>query len=174
MNSDISGADSAVPGRDRPGDVRITRAADSWSPRRSLAARLLWYVVPVALVPAAIYWVAGDRIGAEQQNTILSTLLVDARRQEKQTLADQAADRVRQIGDAKREVMDIARRAAAESSTALEAGPDAKLPAERLVDEAGGLLRTSGHGVSVAMVSRRRPFAGEARRDLAATRRLEA
>ena len=137
-------------------------------------ARLLWYVVPVALVPAVVYWVLGDHIGADQQNTILSTLLVDARRQERQTLSDQAADRVRQIGDDKRDVMDIARRAAAESSRALEAGPDPSLPAETLVDEAGGLLRTAGRGVSVAMVSRRRGLDGEALRDLAATRRLEA
>ncbi len=174
MNSDISGGSSAVSGRYSPAAARTTRDADSWSPRRSLAARLLWYVVPVALVPAVVYWVAGDRIGAEQQNTILSTLLVDARRHERQTLSDQAADRVRQIGDDKREVMDIARRAAVESSRALDAGPDPKLPAETLVDEAGGLLRTSGRGVSVAMVSRRRPIAYEARRDLASTRRLEA
>ena len=174
MNSDISGASSAVSGRYDSGEGRTARDSGGWSPRRSLAARLLWYVLPVALVPAAVYWVAGDRIGAEQQSTILSTLLADARRQEQETLSGQAADRVRRIGDDKRDVMDIARRAAVESAKALEAGPDPKLPAETLVNEAGGLLRTSGRGVSVAMVSRRHALAGEARRDLAATRRLEA
>jgi signal transduction histidine kinase/HAMP domain-containing protein len=174
VNSEISGPDSAVSARDRPGEAQRARDADAWSPRRSLAARLLWYVVPVALVPAAVYWVAGDRIAAEQQNTILSTLLADASAHERQMLSDQAADRVRQIGDHKRDVMEIARRAAAEASQALEAGPDPKLPAESLVDEPGGLLRTAGLGVSVAMVSRQRRLGAQTRRDLAATRRLEA
>jgi signal transduction histidine kinase/HAMP domain-containing protein len=137
-------------------------------------ARLLWYVVPVALIPAAVYWVAADRIGAEQQASILSTLLLNARRQEEQTLSREASDRARQISDAAREVVNVALRAAAISAEALEAGPDPELAEELLVDEPGGLLRTLGRGVSAAAVSRRRGLVNEARRDLSATRRLEA
>ena len=80
-----------------------------------------------------------------------------------------------QIGDAAREVVRHRRgRRPPRRSGALEAGPDPKLPAETLVDEPGGLLRSPGSGVSAAMVSRQRGLVAEARRDLAATRRLEA
>jgi signal transduction histidine kinase/HAMP domain-containing protein len=174
VNADVSGANSAVSGHDRSGETEALRDAGAWNPRRSLAARLLWYVVPVALVPAAVYWVIMDRIGAEQRESLLATLIIDARRHEAQTLSEEAADRVREIGDATRKVVSIARQAAAEAVRALEAGPDPKLPAEALVDEPGGLLRSPGSGVSVAMVSRRRGLVAEARRDLGATRRLEA
>jgi len=174
VNADVSGANSAVSGHDRSGETEALRDASAWNPRRSLAARLLWYVVPVALVPAAMYWVIVDRIGAEQRESLLATLIIDARRHEAQTLSEEAADRVREIGDATRKVVSIARQAAAEAVRALEAGPDPKLPAEALVDEPGGLLRSPGSGVSVAMVSRRRGLVAEARRDLGATRRLEA
>ncbi|MGZ6970709.1 MAG: sensor histidine kinase [Thermoanaerobaculia bacterium] len=145
-----------------------------WSPRRSLVARLLWYVVPVALVPAAVYWIIGDRIGAEQRESLLQTLTLDARRHEAQTLSEDAVDRVRAIESAAGEVISIVRRSGEEARRALEAGPDPKLPAETLVDEPGGLLHSPGRGVSAAVVSRQRGLVAETRRDLAATRRLEA
>jgi len=84
---DDSGTNSGVSGRSPSDETLALREAGAWNPRRSLVARLLWYVVPVALIPAAVYWVAADRIGAEQQASILSTLLADARRQEEQTLS---------------------------------------------------------------------------------------
>ncbi|MGZ6989202.1 MAG: hypothetical protein ACXVH0_09605, partial [Thermoanaerobaculia bacterium] len=175
MNGDDdSGTNSGVSGRPPSGETFALREAGAWNPRRSLVARLLWYVVPVALIPAAVYWVAADRIGAEQQASILSTLLADARRQEEQTLSREASDRARQISNAAREVVDVALRAAAISAEALEAGPDPELAEELLVDEPGGLLRTLGRGVSAAAVSRKRGLVAEARRDLSATRRLEA
>jgi signal transduction histidine kinase/HAMP domain-containing protein len=171
---DDSGTNSGVSGRLPSGETLAFRETGAWNPRRSLVARLLWYVVPVALIPAAVYWVAADRIGAEQQASILSTLLADARRQEEQTLSREASDRARQISNAAREVVDVALRAAAMSAEALEAGPDPELLEEPLVDEPGELLRTLGRGVSAAAVSRRRGLVNEARRDLSATRRLEA
>jgi signal transduction histidine kinase/HAMP domain-containing protein len=137
-------------------------------------ARLLWYVVPVALVPAAVYWLAVDGIGREQQQGIRATLLGDARLNEERALSEDAADRLRQIAGATREVVAIAQRAAEQARRALEDGPDPKLPAEPLVEEASGLIRTTGHGVSAAMVSRATGLGIMARRDLAATRRLEA
>ncbi len=66
------------------------------------------------------------------------------------------------------------RRAGVETARALEAGPDPDRPAEDLVDEPGGTLRSARPGVSVAMVSRRTGLTPQAKRDLAATRRLEA
>ncbi|MCM3876792.1 MAG: ATP-binding protein, partial [Thermoanaerobaculia bacterium] len=68
----------------------------------------------------------------------------------------------------------LARRAAEYARRALEDGPDPKLPAEPLVEDAGGLLHTAGRGVSAAIVSRATGLGPQARRDLAATRRLEA
>ena len=174
MKPDISGTSAAVSGLTRSGGLQPFRDAGAWNPRRSLAARLLWYVVPVALVPAAVYWLAADRIGREQQQGIRATLLAEARHHEEQTLSEEAADRLRQIADASRNVVAIVHRAAEQARRALEDGPDPGLPAEPLVDEAGGLLRTAGHGVSAAMVSRRTGLGSLARSDLAATRRLEA
>lgn len=174
MKPDISGTSAAVSGRTRSEEMRVSRDGGAWSPRRSLAARLLWYVVLVALVPAAVYWLAVDRIGREQQQGIRATLLGEARQHEEQTLSEEAADRLRQIADATRAVVAIAHRAAAHARRALEDGPDPKLPAEPLVEDAGGSLHTTGHGVSAAMVSRANGLGTRARRDLAATRRLEA
>ncbi len=174
MSPEISGASSDDSGPVRSGDAPALRDAGTWNPRRSLVARLLWYVVPVALVPAAVYWVIVDRIAAAQQESLLQTLITDARRHEARTLSEDAADRVRAITNAAGEVITIVRRAAEESRRALAEGPDPTLPAETLVDEPGGLLRTPGNGVSAAIVSRERGLVPEARRDLAATRRLEA
>jgi signal transduction histidine kinase/HAMP domain-containing protein len=137
-------------------------------------ARLLWYVVPVALVPAAVYWLAVDGIGREQQRGIRDTLLGEARFHEAQTLSEGASDRLRQIADAAREIVAIVHRAAEDASRALENGPDPKLAAESLAEDAGGLLRTTGRGVSAAAVSRAAGLETRARRDLASTRRLEA
>jgi signal transduction histidine kinase/HAMP domain-containing protein len=173
VKADISGT-SAVSGRTRSDETQTYRDAGAWNPRRSLVARLLWYVVPVALVPAAVYWLAVDRIGREQHQEIRATLLSDARHHEEQTLSDEAADRLRQIADATRSVVAIAHRAAEHARRALEDGPDPKLSAEPLAEDASGLLHTTGLGVSAAMVSRAAGLSEKARRDLAATRRLEA
>jgi len=172
--SDISDPSAAVSGLIRSGETQAVRDAGAWNPRRSLVARLLWYVVPVALVPAAVYWLSVDRIGREQQQSIRATLLSEARHHEEQALSEEAADRLRQIADATRNVVVIAHRAAEHARRALEDGPDPKLPAEPLVEDPSGLLHTTGHGVSAAMVSRATGLGAEARRDLAATRRLEA
>ena len=159
--------------------ARATRrpfgSTGTWNPRRSLVARLLWYVVPVALVPAAVYWVIGDRIGAEQRESLLQTLIVDARRHEARTLSEDAADRVRAIG---------ARKPAKSSPSSAEPprrrgmrwrrGRTRSFRRKRSSTSPDGLLRSPGRGVSAAMVSRQRGLDAEARRDLAATRRLEA
>src|ERR1035438_5556436 len=134
MSSEFSSANSEESGRVRSSDTPTLRDTGMWNPRRSLVARLLWYVVPVALVPAAVYWVIGDRIGAEQRESLLATLIVDTRRHEARTLSEDAGDRVRAIGNAAGEVISIVRRSAEESRRVLEEGPDPKLPAEALID----------------------------------------
>jgi signal transduction histidine kinase/HAMP domain-containing protein len=171
---EIPAADSEDSGQVRPDDAPFTRNTGAWEPRRSLAARMLWYVVPVALVPAAVYWIIADRIGADQRQSLLETLIREARSHEARTLSEDAADRLRTIGKAADEVASITRRAAEEARRVLEEGPDPKLPAEELVDEEGGVLHSPARGVSAAIVSRLRGLDADARRDLAATRRLEA
>jgi hypothetical protein len=163
VKPDISGTSGAVSGRTRSEETQAFRDAGAWNPRRSLVARLLWYVVPVALVPAAVYWLAADRIGREQQQSIRATLLSEARLHEEQALSEAAADRLRQIAGATRDVVAIAHRAAEHARRALEDGPDPKLPAEPLVVDASGLLHTTGHGVSAAMVSRATGLGAQAR-----------
>ena len=149
-------------------------ARDAWSPRRSLGARLALYLVPVAVIPALIYWVLVDRETDAAEQRLLEALVADAHRQEERALRGEADDKVRVIGDATRRLETIARRAAVETARALEAGPETDAPPEPLLDEPGGPLRTARAGVSVGLVSRRAASTREARHDLAATRRLEA
>jgi signal transduction histidine kinase len=150
------------------------RARDAWSPRRSLGARLALYLVPVAVVPALIYWVLVDRETDAGERRLFEALAADAHRQEAQALREGADDAVRMVGEAAKRLATIARRAAVETARALEAGPEADAPPETLLDEPGLPLKTARPGVSVGLVSRRAASAREARRDLAATRRLEA
>ena len=135
MIPEISGANPEDSGDVRAGDAAAVRDTGIWEPQRSLAARMLWYVVPVALVPAAVYWIIADRIGAHQRESLLQTLILEARQHEARTLSEDAAERIRSIGNEAGEVVAIVRRSAEEARRALEAGPDAKLPAEALVDE---------------------------------------
>jgi signal transduction histidine kinase/HAMP domain-containing protein len=144
------------------------------NPRRSLGARLVLYLLPVAVVPALVYWLLVDRETDQGEKQLLETLLADAHRQEVQVLRDEADDSVRTIGDFVRKLETIVRRAGVETARALEAGPDPDRPAEELLDEPGGPLRSARPGVSVAMVSRKAGLTAQTRRDLAATRRLEA
>ena len=120
MKPDISDPSAAVSGRVRSGETQSLRNAGAWNPRRSLAARLLWYVFPVAVVPAAVYWLAADRIGREQQQNIRATLLSEAHRHEELALSEEAADRLRQIADAARDVVTITHRAAENARRALD------------------------------------------------------
>ncbi len=154
--------------RDSPGGWR-----DAWDPRRSLGARLVLWLLPVAVVPALVYWLLVDRETGRSEQKLLETLLADAHRQEAQSLRDDADDEARVISDATRKLATIVRRAGVETARALEAGPDPERPAEELVDESGGPLRSARSGVSIAMVSRKTGLTAQARRDLAATRRLE-
>jgi signal transduction histidine kinase/HAMP domain-containing protein len=147
---------------------------DAWNPRRSLGARLVLYLVPVAVIPALVYWLAVDRETDRGEQQLLETLLADANRQELQVAREETDDAVREIGDYAQKLATIARRAGVETARALEAGPEPDRPAEELVDEPGGPLRSARPGVSVAMVSRRVGLTAQVRRDLAATRRLEA
>ncbi len=160
----------AAPGREEP----PARPRDAWNPRRSLGARLVLYLVPVAVVPALLYWLAVDREHERNEQHLLETLLADAHRHEAQALREEADDAALSIGDAAQKLVTIVRQAAVETARALEAGPDPDRPAEALVDEPGGPLRSARSGVSVAMVSRRTGLTAEAKRDLGATRRLEA
>lgn len=155
-------------------DEPPARARDAWSPRRSLGARLALYLVPVAVVPALIYWLLVDRATDGSEQRLLEALVADAHRQEAQALRGDADDAVRATGEAMRHLATIARRAAVETALALEAGPETDEPPETLVDEPGLPLRTARAGASVGLVSRRAASPREARRDLAATRRLEA
>ena len=150
------------------------RTKDAWNPRRSLGARLGLYLVPVAVIPALVYWLAVDRETDRSEERLLETMLADAHRQEAKSLRDDADDAVRTIEFTAKGLVTIVRHAGVETARALEAGPEAGRPAEELVDEPGSPLRSARPGVSVAMVSRLAGLTPQARRDLEATRRLEA
>ena len=149
-------------------------ASVTWSPRRSLGARLVLYLLPVAVVPALVYWLAVDRETDRGEQRLFETLVADAHRQEARLLRESAESAVRSIESASDKLAGIVRSAAAETAGALEAGPEPGRPPEELVDEPGGPIRTARSRASVAIVSRRTGVTREARRDVEATRRLEA
>ncbi|HEY3348505.1 MAG TPA: HAMP domain-containing sensor histidine kinase [Thermoanaerobaculia bacterium] len=160
------------------GDVHAREEAalggrGTWSPRRSLGARLVLYLLPVAVLPALVYWLLVDRQRDRDEQQLLETLLADARRQETRALHEEASDAVRTISDSAGRLVTLVRRVGLEAGRALEAGPDANLPAEEMLDDPGGLLRSAYPGASIAVVSRRTGLTPRALRDLAATRRLE-
>ena len=167
------------PGIEDSGSLPVREAAPqeargAWSPRRSLGARLVLYLLPVAVVPVLVYWLAVDRETKRGEQRLHDTLLADAYRHEVTSLRKEVDNRAREIEGAARAVATVARRAGVETARALEAGPEPDRPPEELVDEPGGLIRSVRRGVSVAMVSRAVGLTAQARRDVAATRRLEA
>src|SRR5262249_32223864 len=104
-------------------------------PRRSLSARLLWTVLPVAVIPAAIYWITADRLltkAGRELPSILCDAAVDA---EQSDLRYGADARIREVAQQTRKIVEILTDAARDASAALQAGPDRDLPAEPLVHE---------------------------------------
>ena len=173
----LSPVSSGRPGTEDSGDVSARDEAPheggaTWSPRRSLGARLVLYLLPVAVLPALVYWILVDRQRAGDEQQLLETLLADAHRQEARALREEANDAVRRISDTADGLVALVRRVGLEASRALEAGPDPNLPAEEMLDDPGGLLRSAHPGVSIAVVSRTHgndpPRAPGPRRDAAA------
>ncbi|HEV8268779.1 MAG TPA: ATP-binding protein [Thermoanaerobaculia bacterium] len=146
-----------------------------WDPRRSLGARLVVLVVPTFLLLAFLYTVLTDRIQARSEAELNERLVDESVLRERASLRLAADRRARQIEDGMVEaevVLDLAVTAAKE---ALEKGPSRGLVEESLEDVAGQPIRTLGRGGSAAMVSRAGgAVTAAARRDLAATRSLEA
>ena len=111
------------PGSEDSGEVPAREEAPpggggTWSPRRSLGARLVLYLLPVAVLPAFLYWLVVDRETDRNERQLLETLLADAQRQEAQALRAEADDAVRVVGDAARKLATIVRRAAVETARA--------------------------------------------------------
>ena len=150
------------------------RVASWWNPRRSLGARLLWVLLAVTLVPVALYWVLADRFLSNAEEGAVAVLLEEAVGREREA-AEAAADaRVRSLEDDVARLRRILAETAGAAARALEAGAAGGGAPEALVEVPGGPYRTKGASSSAVLVSRGAISDPRARRDLAATRRLEA
>ncbi|MEO6325520.1 MAG: ATP-binding protein [Thermoanaerobaculia bacterium] len=159
--------------RNSSGSLRRPFLGGWWDPRRSLGARLVWTLVPLALLPALFDRISSNRLWEQTQKEVTTRLTVDAARRERLALRQAADRRVRELNSRAAEVLLVVNEAAAEVAAALAAGPSSELPAETLVEESGGPIRTTEHGDSAAMITRSIGVTPATRRDLAATRRLE-
>ena len=74
---------------------RISAArAPWWDPRRSLAARFLWLLLPLALVPVSLYWFVADRELARSEEEVVRFLRDQATGRELDRLQAAAIARV--------------------------------------------------------------------------------
>ena len=166
----------ARPPRGEPrtsGEHALAARLPWWSPRRSLAARFLWLLLPLALVPISLYWFLADREESRSERDIVGILLAEATQRERAAVASATASRLRELEVLTGRVEEALGVAAAEALAALRR-PDATLrrvaSLERLPD---GVARERGGGASAALVSRDGVGSAAALGDLAATEALE-
>jgi len=134
---------TGVPPRaERVSSGEYTREAVArWiDPRRSLGARVVWTVLPVVLVPAALYWIAADRLLARSEREVTALVREEVRAQTRLNLHLDADERLQQIRAQTERVHAVLREAAREASRVLDEGPERGLPAESLGRLAGGVL----------------------------------
>ena len=145
-----------------------------WDPRRSLAARFLWLLLPLALVPISVYWFVADRELASSEREVVRFLLDQATGRERERLHAAAAARVQGLESEAARLRQILATASAEAAGALERPFSPAAPAERLERLPGGFVVTRPGGASSAVISAAAARSAGARRDVAATRVLEA
>ena len=122
-----------------------------WSPRRSLAARFLWLLLPLALVPISLYWFLADREESRSEQQVVRILLEQATERERAGLKSAADSRVRELEFLTTRLEEALGAAAAETLAALEQPartlPPAR-PLERLPD---GVARARGDVLKVVV-----------------------
>jgi signal transduction histidine kinase len=170
-NSEVAGA----PPRRRDSSETWLRPSQAafWDPRRSLGARLLWILVPSFLIAATLFHIASARLYSKTEDEMTELLVAQASRVEAASLRQSAERRARQLEDRSAEVLDVLAQAGGLASKALSERGGPVAPAEELADDGHGPFHTAGRAASTAIVSRALGLTEAARRDLAATRRLE-
>ena len=142
-------------------------------PRQSLGARVLWILLPCALIPLAVFWFSTERFGRRVEGRLRSLLLPVATRQAEESLT-QAAEFYRgELDERVRELTAVLGEASRVTAAALQVGPGNEPPSETFVDEPNLPFQVAGSRASTALVSRVPGLTEEARRDVEATRGLE-
>ncbi|MGE5346718.1 MAG: histidine kinase dimerization/phospho-acceptor domain-containing protein, partial [Acidithiobacillales bacterium] len=150
------------------------RGTPWWDARRSLAARFLWLLLPLALVPVSLYWFVADRELASSEEEVVRFLLDQATGRERDRLHAAAAARVQELESEAGRLRRVLAAASFEAAEALQAPPGPASPAEPLQRLPGGLVGTAPGGASSAVLGAAAVRTAAARRDLEATRKLEA
>ena len=147
-------------------------------PRQSLGARVLWILLPLGLVPLAVFWVSTERYGRRMEARLRNLLTPALTRQAEQSLV-RAADLYREeleerLGELSAVLAEASRATAAALQAGAAGGAGAAADAEEsFLDEPGLPIQVVGSAASSAVVLRDPGLSDEARRDVAATRRLE-
>ncbi len=144
-----------------------------WSPRRSLTARFLWLLLPLALIPISLYWFLADREESRSEREVVRILLDQATERERVGLRSAADLRVRELEVLTGRTEETLGAAAGEALTALQRPARSLPPPKTLEMLPAGVSRARGDGASAALVSRAGAGSAEALRDLAATEALE-
>ena len=155
------------------GTRRRADVLGTFDPRRSLVARVLWLLVPIAFVPFVVFWIAAEGLGRRTEGKLTERIVAGAVAGNREALRLSADRRLQTLSARSEEVVAVLRAAAGADRAALAAGPAPGRPAEALEVLPGGGIRTVGNRRSAALVSTAAGPAPEVTRDLAATRRLE-
>ena len=144
-----------------------------WSPRRSLTARFLWLLLPLALIPISLYWFLADREESRSEREVVRILLDQATERERVGLRSAADLRVRELEVLTGRLEETLGAAAGEALTALQRPARSLPPPKTLEMLPAGVARARGDGASAALVSRAGAGSADALRDLATTEALE-
>lgn len=163
----------------RPRAARITAESPipprgGWLlPGRSLTARLVWLLLPLALVPVSVYWFLADRESARSEKEVVAILLAEATQRERTLLRTAADFRVHEIENRAERIRQILGEAAAAAAAALTCVPAGEAPGEPLQSLAGGFLVTRPGRPSAAIVMPAYARSPEALRSVADSRGVE-
>ena len=144
-----------------------------WRPGRSLTARLVWLLLPLALVPVSINWFLADRERAGSEKEVVAILLKEATQRERALLRSAADLRARELEKRAERIRQILGEAAVAAAAALTAAPAGEVSGEPLQSLAGGFLVSRPGRPSAAIVMPAYARSPEAFRSVAVSRAVE-
>ncbi len=144
-----------------------------WRPGRSLTARLVWLLLPLALIPISVYWLLADRETARSEKEIVTLLLEEATQHERTLLKSAADARAQELEARAERIRQILAEAAAVAAGALSAPPSGDAPGEPLQTFPGGFLGSRGGRPSSIIVMPAFTASPAALRSVASSRAVE-
>ncbi|MFI5180847.1 MAG: ATP-binding protein [Thermoanaerobaculia bacterium] len=154
-------------------ETAISTGEGWWRPGRSLTARLVWILLPLAFIPVSVYWLLADRESARSEKEIVAILLQKATERERTLLKSAADARAHELEDRAEGITQILAEAVAVAAGALAAPPSGDAPGEPLQTFPGGFLGSRAGRPSSAIVMPVFATSPAALRSVAASRAIE-